>query len=101
MDTIEPVIRGMMKALDPVGYIAAAPTFAVQNTVFRGGLKIEQGKIDGWNILRYSRKNWEATAIVAYSDGWFVLKAWGDFPEDGLRGIMNCLCTDQPDEAVA
>ena len=89
MDIIEPAIRGMVKALDPVGYIDTAPTFTVQNTIFRGGMKIEKGKIDGWNILRYSRKGWDATAIIAYSDDWFALKAWGDFSEEGLKGIME------------
>ena len=89
MAAFDAALSGMARALDPVGYIDAPPDFVVRKTIRRGGLTIEAGKIDGWNVLRYSRRGWTATAIVAYSDEWFFLKVWGDQPYlDGLSGIM-------------
>ena len=85
-------IHGISRALDPVGYIPRddAPIFEVRKTVYRGGLKIEAGRLNGWHVVRYTRKAlFTATAVVAYSDSWFILREWGDFPEQGLRGIMR------------
>lgn len=92
MAAIDAAIQGLQKSLDPAGHIDAPPDFEVRKTIRRGGLTIEAGNVDGWNVLRYIRAGWTATAIVAYSDEWFFLRVWPASVlgmEDGLAGIMR------------